>query len=51
MILVAIIKHHGISAEDILALSEIKKSKLSKQAIQGFLECHGLVKKIPDSPR
>jgi hypothetical protein len=50
LILAAIIKHHGISAEDILALSEIKKSKISKQAIQGFLEYHGLVKKIPDSP-
>ena len=50
MILVAIIKHHGISAEDILTLPEIKKSKLTKPAIQGFLEYHGLVKKIPDSP-
>jgi hypothetical protein len=50
MILAAIIKHHGISAEDILTLPEIKKSKLTKPAIQGFLEYHGLVKKIPDSP-
>jgi len=49
MILVAIIKHHGISTEDILALPEIKKSKMTKPAIQGFLEYHGLVKKIPDS--
>lgn len=47
MILVAIIKHHGISAEDILALPEIKKSKMKLTAIQGFLEYHGLVKKIP----
>jgi hypothetical protein len=37
MILVAIINHHGISAEDILTLPEIKKSKLTKPAIQGFL--------------
>jgi len=50
MILTAIIKHHGISAEDILTLPEIKKSKLAKSAIQGFLEYHGLVKKILDTP-
>jgi len=50
LILVAIIKHHGISAEDILALSEVKKSKIKLKSIQGFLEYHGLVKKIPDSP-
>jgi hypothetical protein len=49
MILVAIIKHHGISAEQILALPEIKKSKIKLQAIQGFLQYHGLGKKIPDS--
>jgi hypothetical protein len=49
MILVAIIQQHGISAEDILALPEIKKSKLSQTNIQGFMEHHGLLKKIPDS--
>lgn len=49
MILVAIIKHHGISAEQILALPEIKKSKMKLKAIQGFLEHHGLEKKIPES--
>lgn len=49
MILVAIIKHQGISAEDILALPEIKKSKMSKPTIQGFMEHHGLVKKISGS--
>jgi len=48
MILVAIIKHYGITTENILTLPEIKKSKLTKPAIQGFLEFHGLVKKIPD---
>jgi len=47
MILVAIISHHGISADDILALPEIKKSKLTLLAIQGFMEHHGLVKKNP----
>jgi hypothetical protein len=48
IILVAIIKHHGISAEDILALPEIKKSKMKLRAIQCFLEYHRLVKKIPN---
>jgi hypothetical protein len=49
LILVAVIKHHGISAENILALPEIKKSKIKLEAIQGFLEFHGLVKKNQDS--
>lgn len=49
MILVAIVKHHGISAEQILALPEIKKSKMKLKAIQGFLEYHGLEKKTADS--
>lgn len=49
MILVAIIRHHGISAEQVLALPEIKKSKMKLQAIQDFLQYHGLGKKIPDS--
>lgn len=48
MILVAIIKHHGISMEEILTLPEIRKSKMDRDAVQGFLEIHGLVKKIPD---
>ena len=47
MILVAIISHHGISADDILALPKIKKSKLTLPTIQGFMEHHGLIKKIP----
>jgi hypothetical protein len=48
MILVAIIRHHGISMEEILTLSEIRKSKMDRDAVQGFLEIHGLVKKNPD---
>lgn len=47
VILVAIIKHQGISAEDISALPEIKKSKISRAAIQSFMEYHGLIKKNP----
>ena len=49
MILVAIIRQHSISAEDILALKEIKKSKIKRSNIQGFMEYHGLLKKNPDS--
>ncbi len=48
MILVAIIRHHSISMEEILTLSEIRKSKMDRDAVQGFLEIHGLVKKNPD---
>ncbi len=46
MILVAIISHHDISAEVIMSLPEIKKSKLTLSAVQGFMEHHGLQKKI-----
>jgi len=45
MILVAIIRHHGIAAEDIFILPEIKKSKIKLVDIQGFMENHGLLKK------
>lgn len=48
MILVAIIKHHGISTEEILALPEIRRSRITKEAVKGFLEFHGLVKKNSD---
>jgi biotin operon repressor len=49
IILVAIIRHHGISAEEISALPEIKKSKIKLANIQGFMEYHGLLKKNSDS--
>jgi len=49
MILVAIIRQHGISAKDIIALPEIKKSKLKLANLQGFMEYHGLLKKTLDS--
>lgn len=48
MILVAIIRHHGIAAEDISVLPEIKKSKIKLIDIQGFMEHHGLLKKMLD---
>ncbi|MFN2359135.1 MAG: hypothetical protein ABR534_15505 [Desulfotignum sp.] len=49
MILVSVIRHHKISAKEILLLPEIKESKLELPAIQGFFEGHGLGKKTPDS--
>jgi len=48
LILVAIIRQHGISAEDIAALSEIKKSGIKLYKIKGFIEYHSLLKKTPD---
>ena len=45
MILVAIINHHDISANAIMSLPEIKKSKLKLPAVHGFMEHHGLIKK------
>lgn len=49
LILVAIIREHGISAEEIVALPEIKKSKIKRSTIKGFMGYHGLLKKTPDS--
>lgn len=49
LILVAIIREHGISAEEIAALPEIKKSKMKLSIIKGFMAYHGLLKKTPDS--
>ena len=48
LILVAIIRQHGISVEEILALPEIKKSKITLSAVKGFVAYHGLLKKTPD---
>ena len=47
MILVAVIKHHGISMKDILTLPEIKKKRVSETALHDFLQAHGLLKKMP----
>jgi hypothetical protein len=46
IILVAIINHYDISANVIMSLPEIKKSKLTLPAVQGFMEHHGLIKKL-----
>jgi hypothetical protein len=48
LILVAVIRQHGISAAEILALPEIKKSKITLSAVKGFMAYHGLLKKTPD---
>ena len=47
MILSALIKHHGICLEEIMALPEIRMHKISSAAIRDFLEHNGLVKKTP----
>jgi hypothetical protein len=46
MILMAVIKHHGISLKDILTLPEIK-NKVSEAALHDFFQAHGLLKKMP----
>ena len=48
LILVAVIRQHGISAEEIMALPEIKKSKITLSAVKDFLVYHDLLKKTPD---
>ena len=47
VILSALIKHHDISMEDIMALPEVLEQKFSPVVIRQFLEHHGLLKKIP----
>ena len=45
VILTALIKHHDISMEDIMALPEVREGKFSPVLIRQFLNRHGLVKK------
>lgn len=47
VILSALIKHHGICLEEIMALPEIRVHKISLSTIRDFLERNGLVKKTP----
>lgn len=49
VILAALIRHHGILEEDILALPEIQARKISALVIREFLDRHGLLKKTPDT--
>lgn len=47
VILVALIQHHHIGVEEILALPDLQGRGLSRRRIEVFLESHGLVKKTP----
>jgi hypothetical protein len=47
VVLTALIKHHSISADDILRLPEVRERGLSEAAIRAFLNRHGLLKKTP----
>ena len=51
LILVALIKHHNITVDQIMALPEVKSTKLTVDSIRKFLEHYGLKKKIPDTGR
>jgi hypothetical protein len=50
-ILVALIKTHAITAEQIMALPQVKARRLSSAAIENFLQHHGLLKKTLDTRR
>lgn len=45
VILAALIRHHGISEKDIMALPEIQTRNISTLVIREFLDSHGLLKK------
>jgi hypothetical protein len=47
VILTALIKHHGITVEDIMGLPEVRGRGFSRVVINEFLDRHGLLKKTP----
>ena len=47
LILRALIKHHDIGMEDIMALPEVQARKFSPAVIGDFMDRHGLLKKTP----
>lgn len=51
LVLSALIRHHGITLEEIMALPEIKAASISIHAVRGFLIREGLQKKMPVSKR
>jgi hypothetical protein len=51
VVLAALIKHHGISVEDIMQLSEVRQRGLSSVVIGEFLNRHDLLKKTPITKR
>lgn len=51
IILAALIKHHGFTADHLAGLPEVKESALSMSAIDHYLRQHDLGKKTPRSKR
>ena len=51
VILTALIKHHGISVEEIMELPEVRERNFSRVVIREFLDSHGLLKKTPITKR
>lgn len=49
LVLRALIRHHGITLEEIMDLPEIKEADISVHAIRGFMIREGLQKKMPVS--
>ena len=49
LVLSALIKHRGITLEEIMALPEVKAAGISIHAVRGFLIREGLQKKMPAS--
>jgi hypothetical protein len=47
LLLSALIRHHGIREDEIMALPEIKTRKISAAVLHEFLTRHGLLKKTP----
>jgi hypothetical protein len=50
-ILTALIRHHGISVDDIMQLPEVRERGLSAVVIREFLDRHDLLKKTPITKR
>lgn len=51
LILVAMIKHHNITADNLAALPEIKEKNISHMILREFFERHGIGKKTPNLKR
>lgn len=49
LVLRALIRHHGITVEEIMSLPEIKETDVSVHAVRGFMIREGLQKKRPVS--
>jgi len=47
VILSALIRHHGITMEEIMGLPEVRGGDFSRVVIREFLDRHGLLKKTP----